>query len=421
MAWAPTIPPPPVRPAVTGWFALLRSLAGNTLALQNAALVKGIIVAAQSFSLTNAGSTKGLSQATQSMTVQDMAAAIGKQLASQQFSVTDAATMYGAPQATEVIPIFDFGSVIGIVLAPQQVSLLTEGLITGFEGTLSANQNIPIVDAATVKGLQAAGQSFTVIDSATLKGILGASQILAFTESGMAVGVSAASVSLVISNTGTVYARCTAGQTLTLNNSATAIDATVYGISWVGLQIGSSTSFLYYDYVGGSYASVAYDVQPGDVAVGIIGASSTPALPSGWSNLSSTPTHSVSGQGMRVIWKVLTTNNAHTEAGSPLIGYYAILRTASTVGATATQGGTGSTMTFPALTRQVTDGSSAIVRIASRPTGGIPAGIRPAADWFSLPGPLYIELAAPSNPTSWGVSCTNGSQSWRCWSAEVKF
>lgn len=372
MPWAPTVPPAPARPAVTGWWALLRAVASQPLTLSNLATVKGIMLALQSFTLDNAAQTKGLSQATQSMTVADMAAAIGKQLAQQSFTVNSAASWYGKPGANQPIPILDSAVLVGIILAPQQISFLTEGLITGFEGTLSANQVIPLVDSATVAGMQAAGQSFTLVNTGALAGKPGADQVLALTETGAVVAISAAAVSLAITNAGTVYAVAAANQSFDLANDAAAVDATVYGPTFVGVNVSNSASGIYLQ-----------SNSVGDLCIGfgVQGTASVPGLPSGWTSLS---TQTATNFGCRMAYKFATTTSDLKPTYSGATQWFTfVYSSVSAIGATAASSTSSSstTLTFPALTLQAS--GSWVMRMCYRLQGQQTVTMLPAG-WRTL-------------------------------------
>lgn len=395
MAWTPTVPPAPARAPVTGWWALLRSLAQQPITLQNLATVKGVMLALQSFSLTNAATVKGLSQATQTMTVQDMATAIGKQLAAQQLTVNDNASWYGVPGAVQPIPILDAAVVVGIVLAPQQISIISEGLITGFEGTLSANQFIPLADSATVAGMQAAGQSFTLVNTSALVGKPGADQVFALTETGAAVGIPAAAIDLAITNAGTVYAVAAANQTLTLANSATAVDATIHGPTFIGYSNGSTGS--------------AISCQVGDMIVGFGFGTTAPTLPAGWTNIANA---NLTGYGVRFGYKIATATTDPTAVwtGSSGRAMY-VFRNCTGMGAIATSAATAAalTMIYPALNLTVLTGTSMLLRIGHRAslgtlssTSNTPPGYTNAS--AALPYASYL-----SGPTANEIAWTTPS------------
>lgn len=231
MAWAPTVPEPPVKPVVTGWFALLQALSQQTITMTNIATVKGVMAALQSTPLVGAGAVKGFQAAGQSFTVTDASALAGKQAAPQSFSVIDSAILRASVLAGNPLAVTDTSAAVGVVLSAQQISLLSVGGVTGFEGSLAGQSFIPIVDAATVAAAQGAGQSFTITDTAVLRGAPGANQVLAFTESGAVKVISAASISFAITDAGTVYALSIAPQSFSLTNSAAAVQVST-GVSF---------------------------------------------------------------------------------------------------------------------------------------------------------------------------------------------
>lgn len=257
MPWYPTIPDPPEPLHITGWWAVLKILAKQSLSVNNFGSSIGLMVAAQTVSIVNTATIGLYLQALQTIAINNSAKNDGVQSGSQVFSMSDAASWYAAPSAVQPFTIEDLASSVGIILAPQQVSMLNLGTITGSESPVSANQVVPIVNMAQIIGMQAAGQTFTVIDGANLAGKPGSNQVMALTNSGAAKGVSLANIQLLISNSGSVYAKVTAVQSFSINNSATA-EQVYLGVAFSADGSGASGYATATDTVSASVGDTGY-------------------------------------------------------------------------------------------------------------------------------------------------------------------
>lgn len=445
MVWSPSIPPAPVKPAVAGWFAVIHILAAQAISMSSLATVIGVIAAAQSLPVTNSAAAKSVITANQTVAVNDSAINKGVQTALQSFSLTNSALSKPSVVAPQSLTITDLATVVGVATAQQQAAITNQGLITGIEAILVANQTVPIISAAAVKGLQTDGQVVAITSAATYFGKPGASQVVAVTDSATTKGYAAANVSIVITTTGSVYARINATQSFSVTSSASFYGKPAADQSFTVTNSATaelSTSFTTFQGSGKSQGSGTITIpshQAGDAIIIFIanGTNSIPTVPGAggtvptWTTLDSATGNNY---GWRCVGTIATASNHTSGTFGPTPSYLtmmvAVVRGAYAAGAVGgsskTTGGSGSSGNSLAFTPTNTDGTSQFLYFWCSAGGTtftpVPSGytLRQAQS-YSL-GPIGACLTTKDVTTSDGAY-TQGfgiGGAWHNYSVEIK-
>jgi hypothetical protein len=217
------------------------------------------------------------------------------------------------------------------------------------------------------------------------------------------------------------------------NFQATSAAGGATGISPVpaiGVYLGSTkvwpppTTFTFIDSVAAATSSATMPAHlAGDrlIEAGWVGGTTLPGTPSGFTSRASNNTASPASA---VFDKAATsTSDAFgTQSGAAgVLG--AIYRGCTALGAIASNRGTSSTVTFPALTRTVTDGSSGILYLACHFGTSNFNTVTPPTGFTRRNGGTALFIAdqltgVTSDPTTQSIAAT-ASNVWQAWAIEL--
>ena len=239
MVWSIDGPPPPVKPAVVGWFAILNVLSQQTLSMANIAYIIGVMAAFQTVSINNALSAKGFQNADQSLALTNVGQITINPAGTQDFSITDSALLAGAPIVLSNLTITDLATIAAASTALQQLSINVSGSSIGLQSadqeTIVTNtghgalnpvgiETFSIIDGATVLGNPITENSFSVLESSSIVGVILSLQQISILNSGVVTGFEgtlSGEQIIPIVNAATLIGMQAAGQTFTFVNAAT--------------------------------------------------------------------------------------------------------------------------------------------------------------------------------------------------------
>ena len=175
--------------------------------------------------------------------------------------------------------------------------------------------------------------------------------------------------------------------------------------------------------------------KPGDLLVAFAHnttSTTVPTLPSGWTQILAPA--GAGNSAMLLAYKVATSNaeavSGFTNANTVLVQVYHGVDTASPIGGSASNTGTSNTVTYPAITMSVTDGTSRVVCFAARKTqsgtlDNPPAGTTRRLNEYNSNGGGSQACGFDTNGgvSSWSaqnVAAGGASEGWFTCSVELK-